>query len=58
MCAQDAKGVKGLVAGDDADPIDAALRRHLSAIEREEVPERLLELARELQRLLRKQRQG
>lgn len=30
------------------------LQRHLAEIEREETPERLLDLARELQRLLRR----
>jgi len=34
-------------------PIEASLRKQLEAIEREEAPERLLALARELQRLLR-----
>ncbi|EAQ02254.1 hypothetical protein OB2597_19266 [Pseudooceanicola batsensis HTCC2597] len=36
-------------------PIEASLREQLEAIEREETPERLLDLARELQRLLRDQ---
>jgi hypothetical protein len=34
-------------------PMDESVRDHLKEIEREETPERLLELARELQRLLR-----
>jgi len=34
-------------------PIDESVRDQLKEIEREDTPERLLELARELQRLLR-----
>lgn len=36
-----------------SDALDRALRQHLKAIEKEDVPDRLLELARQLQDLLR-----
>ena len=42
-----------LTAAKTEAPIEASLRKQLEAIEREEAPERLLVLARELQRLLR-----
>jgi hypothetical protein len=50
---QDQHGVAGQTEPAE-DPLAAALRAQLSRIEQEETPERLLELARELQRLLRK----
>lgn len=36
-----------------SDALDRALRQHLKAIEKEDIPDRLLELARQLQDLLR-----
>lgn len=44
---------KSVAASDGDSPIQASLRKQLAAIEREETPERLLVLARELQRLVR-----
>ena len=43
---------------DGADDLERALGAQLDAISREEVPERLLELARELQALLRRRESG
>ena len=45
-------------AGKPADELDAELQRRLREIENEEVPERLLVLARKLQELLRARSTG
>lgn len=41
---------------EENDPLEAALKQQLSEIAREQTPERLLSLARELQGLLRKRK--
>lgn len=45
-------------AGKPAEELDAELQRRLRDIEKEEVPERLLVLARKLQELLRARNAG